>query len=95
MVGMRCGGATLRAYAGVCVAAAGCRRAEGSSCTGDRRTLRDGVRGAGERSVTARGDQGPVAESKIVASWRMVCSWSWPSVSKCVAGDRLSRALIK
>ena len=45
VVGMICVGATLEADAGVCVAAAGRRRAEGALCTGARQTLRDGVWG--------------------------------------------------
>ena len=64
-------------------------------CTGARRTLGDGARGAGETSGTAGGDREPTAESKIVASWRMACSWSWPSLAKGKAGNRLARALIK
>ena len=62
MVEMRCGGATLRDYDVVCVAAAGRRRAEGARCTGARRNLVDGARRSGETSGTARGDQGPAAE---------------------------------
>ena len=94
MVMMRCGGATLGADAGVCVAAVGRRRAEGARCTGARRTLVDGARGSGETSGTAGGDRRPAAESKIVESWRMARSWSWPSVAKGAAGDRLARASI-
>ena len=95
MVGMRYDGSTIRADATVFVAAAGQRRAEGGRCTGARRTLGDGARGAGEMSGTAGGDQGPAAESKTVASWRMARSWSWPSVAKGAASNRLTRASIK
>ena len=95
MVGMRCGGATLGADAGVCVAAVGSRRAEGARCTGARRTLGDGARGAGETSGTTRGDRGPAAESKIEVSWRMARRWSWPSVAKGAVGNWLARASIK
>ena len=41
------------------------------------------------------GYQGPAAESKIVASWRIVRSWSWPSTAKGAAGDGLARVSIK
>ena len=78
---MRCGG--------------GARGAEGERCTGARRTLGDGSRVAGETSGMAGGDRGPATESKIVASWRMARSWSWPIVAKDAAGEGLSRTLIK
>ena len=94
-MGMRCGGGTLGAGDGGCVAAAGRRRTEGAHCTGSRSTLGDGAHGAGERSGTARGDRGLAAESKIVASWQMACSWSWPSVAKGAAGYGLTRVSIK
>ena len=74
MVGMRCGRATLGSDAGVCVAAAGRRCAEGACFNGARRTLRDGARGSGETSGTARGYRGLAVESKIVVSWRMARS---------------------
>ena len=89
------GGSTLIASAGVCVTAAGSRRAEGARCTGARLTLGDGARGAGETIGTAGGDRRPAAESKILANWRMARSWSWTSVAKGAAGDRLARASIK
>ena len=95
VVGMICGGYTLGADDGVCVTAAGRRRDEGARCTGASRTLGDGERGAGNTSGTARGYRGLTAESKIVASWRMVRSWYWPSVAKGAAGDGLARASIK
>ena len=95
MVKMRCGGATLGAAAGVCVALEGYRSTEGAQYTGSRCTLRDGARGAGETSGTAGGDRGPAAESKIVAIWRMVRSWSWTSVAKGEASNGLARASIK
>ena len=95
MVGMRCGGSTLGADAGVCVTSAGRRRALWAGCTGERRTLKDCACGAGETSGTYTRDRGPAAESKIVASWRMARSWSWPSVAKGAAGENLNRASIK
>ena len=95
VVGIRCGGATLGAGAGVYVAVAGRRRADGARCTGEMRTLGDGARGAGETSGTAGGDREPAAESKIVAIWRMVRSWSWTSVAKGEASNGLARASIK
>ena len=95
MVWMRCGGSTLRSGVGVCVAAVGCRRAEGGRYTGARRTLGDGVSGAGEMSGTARGDRGPATESKIAASWRMARSWTFPSVAKGATVNGFARALIK
>ena len=95
VAGMRCGGATLGDDAGVCVAAAGRRRAEGAYCTGERHTLGYGACGACETSGTAVGDQGPAAELKIVASWRMTRSWYWPSVAKGATRDGLASASIK
>ena len=95
VAGIKCGGANRGADAGVCVAAAGRRHAEGARCTGARRTLGDGARGAGETSGTAGGDRGPAAELNIVAIWRMARRWSWPRVAKGAAGDRLARASIK
>ena len=92
---MICGGTTLGADAGFCIAAAGRRRIEGVHCTRARRTLRYGARGVGERIGTAGGDRGPATESKIVASWRMTHSSSWPSMEKGAEGDGLDRALIK
>ena len=74
VVGMRCGGSNLGSDAGVCFRAAWLRRTEGARCTGSRRTLGDGERGAGETSGTVGGGRGPEAESKIVAIWRMECS---------------------
>ena len=75
VVRVRCSGSTLGADAGVCVAAAGSRSAEGERCTGERRALGDGARGNGETSGTAGGDRGTAAESKIVESWQMACIW--------------------
>ena len=95
VVGMSCGGSILGADAGVCVAAAGCRRAEWAHCTWARRTVRDGAREDGKTSGTAREDRRLAAESKIVTSLRMVHIWSWPSVSKGAAGNRLARVSIK
>ena len=92
---MRCGVATLGDDAGIYVGAEWCRRAKWARCNGARRTIGDGARGAGETSGTAGGDRGPASELKIVASWWMACSWSWPSVTKGAAGDGLARALIK
>ena len=94
MVGIRCGVATLGAHAVICIVVAGRMRAGRVRCTGTRHTLRDGAREAGGTSDTAGGDRGPAAESKIVASWQIVHSWSWPSVAKGGAGNGLARTLI-
>ena len=92
---MRCGIATIRVGRGVGVAATGrsledVARWEGAMCT-----LGYGACGYGTTSGAPGGDRGLAVESKIVASWQMARSWSWPSVSKGVAGDGFAIVSIK